>query len=106
MTDLNDELARYREAKEAAAGSLRAMSGLLQEGTPMDAVLGSLASCVADHLEAPAPFNHVLPPWVPLQKPIPTVWDGPHQAPQMPQVCYDASFGRVHVRSSCRCPKR
>lgn len=22
------------------------------------------------------------------------------------QVCYDASFGRVHVRSSCRCPQK
>lgn len=105
MTDLGDELTRYREAKQSAAGSLHTMSGLLCEGSPMEVVLGNLAGSVADHLDRPAPFNSVLPPWVPLQKPIPTVWDGPHWVVRMPEGCYEASWGWVHVRPSCRCPR-
>lgn len=103
MTDLGDELARYWEAKRAAARSLRTMSGLLQEGSPMDAVLGNLARCLAVQLETPLPFSSVLPPWSPLQKPIPTIREGAHLPAQVPAGCYDASFGRVHVRPGCRC---
>jgi hypothetical protein len=82
-----DELARYQEAKQSAAASLRTMNGLLQDGTPMDAVIGNLARCLADQLDTPLPFS----------------CDGPHQPVTLPAGCYDASFGRVHVRPGCRC---
>lgn len=29
----------------------------------------------------------------------------PKAAAAPPRLCYDASFGRVHVKSSCRCPR-
>jgi hypothetical protein len=63
------------------------MSGLLQDGTPMEATLGNLASALAEQLDAPSPFG----------------WDGPRQSSQLPAPCYEASFGRVHVRPGCRC---
>jgi hypothetical protein len=83
----DDELRAYAEAKRSAAGSLRTMSGLLQGGTPMEATLGNLASALAEQLDAPSPFD----------------WDEPHQSTRLPERCYDASFGRVHVRPGCRC---
>lgn len=98
-----DALRGYAEAKQSAAGSLRTMSGLLQEGSPMEAALGDLAGCLAERLDTPSPIDALWPQRLPLAKPIPTVWDGPHQPAVLPGACYDASFGRVHVRPGCRC---
>lgn len=42
------------------------------------------------------------PLWSPFRSPIPTTTPS---APVTPGACYDASFGRVHVKPDCRCPR-
>lgn len=44
----------------------------------------------------------VLPPWSPLNS-WPT--SPPTAPPAIPGGCYEASFGWVHVRPGCRCPR-
>lgn len=45
--------------------------------------------------------RYTLPPWEAFRHPISPLRS--HYAPTLPTGCYDASFGRVHVRPGCRC---
>lgn len=55
-----------------------------------------------DELDTPN-VRHTLPPWEALRVPVPIALDPQYQRPTLPAGCYDASFGRVHVRPGCRC---
>lgn len=77
----------YEQSRRSTAASLRRMIGSLDPASPMEAALGGVAGHFAQQLEAPSPFG-----------------DGPERA-VLPEGCYDANWGRVHVQPSCRCPK-
>ena len=47
--------------------------------------------------------DELWPEWTPFRRPIPGVTSSYRQRPVFPAGCYDASFGRVHVRPGCRC---
>ena len=42
------------------------------------------------------------PVWEPLRHPVPR---SSAAGPEIPAGCYEASFGMVHVRPGCRCPR-
>lgn len=56
-----------------------------------------VAAVLARYVSA---YATVLPPWSPFRSPIPTTTP---LAPAIPGACYNASFGRVHVKPGCRC---
>ncbi len=64
------------------------MIGSLDPASPVHAALGWVAGVMAQQLEAPSPFG-----------------DRRSQQVVLPEGCYDASWGRVHVQPSCRCPR-
>lgn len=92
----------YAEAKARLAGSLREMTSLLDESSPLEAALSHVASAAIEQLAAPTP-GHTLPPWESFRLRVPGVTSSYYQRPVIPDGCYDASFGRVHVRPGCRC---
>lgn len=47
--------------------------------------------------------DELWPAWTAFRRPIPGVTSSYRQRPVLPEGCYDASFGRVHVRPGCRC---
>lgn len=57
----------------------------------------------ADSKDNAMTLRHTLPPWEPFRMPVPIALDPAYQRPVFPDSCYDASFGRVHVRPGCRC---
>ncbi len=84
----NATWADYERSRRSTAASLRRMIGSLDPASPMEAALGGVAGCLAQQLEAPLPFG-----------------DRRSERVVLPQGCYDASWGRVHVQPSCRCPR-
>lgn len=91
------ELTRYADAKHKLATSLREMSNLVGPSP-----LGNIANVAAQTLDTPTP-GHTLPPWEAFRRPVPGVTSSYYQRPTLPEACYTASFGRVHVRPGCRC---
>jgi hypothetical protein len=88
-----DEELDYGQACLATAASLRQMVGSLDTASPVEAALGAVASHLAGQLETPSPLKGI---------PLPTIHG---RRPEHPGGCYEASFGRVHSRPSCRCPR-
>jgi hypothetical protein len=80
--------ADYEQSRRSTAASLRRMIGSLDPASRMEAALVGVAGCFAQQLEAPSPLGHRQAERAVLS---------PH--------CYDASWGRVHVRPGCRCPR-
>jgi hypothetical protein len=87
-----------------AAGYLAARAGLARslrevEAEAADLGLGPLAELAAEQavrFEGWTPFA-----WLPD-----SAFRRPYMPPEIPAGCYEASFGRVHVRPGCRCPRR
>lgn len=99
-----DVPAAYAAARTGAARSLRAVEASLVEaagGAPLrgpDALPGVLARM----LERPSPFASVpIRAFDLVVPPGPPPWDGPRSSAR----CHVASFGWVHVRPGCRCPR-
>lgn len=80
--------ADYEQARRSTAASLRRIIGSLDPASPLEAALGGVAGVVALQLEAPSPFGDRR-----VERMVP------------PEDCYEASWGRVHVQPSCRCPR-
>lgn len=84
----NATFADYEQSRRSTAASLRTMIGSLDPDSPLETALGGVVGCLAQQLEAPTPFGDRRP-----------------ERPVLSEGCYDASFGRVHVLPSCRCPR-
>jgi hypothetical protein len=84
----NATWADYEQTRRTTAASLRRMIGSLDPASPMEAALGGVAGSLAGQLESPSPFG-----------------DRRAERPVQSEGCYDAAFGRVHVRSTCRCSR-
>ncbi|MBM9509970.1 hypothetical protein [Actinacidiphila acididurans] len=67
------------------------------------AVPEDLADVIAMTLTRRAAAYAMLPPWSPFRSPI---WAPTPTAAVTPGACYEASFGRVHVKPGCRCERR
>jgi hypothetical protein len=76
----------YEQAKLSTAASLRRMIGSLDAASPMEAALAGIAGHLAGQMEQPSPFRQL------------------SRAVESPG-CYEASWGWVHSRPSCRCSR-
>jgi hypothetical protein len=104
-----DEARDYGQACASTAASLRRMIGSLDAASPVEAALAGVAGHLAEQLETPSPFKDrpqpEWPQWIPLQRPIPTLRGRRHERAVLPDGCYEARWGWVHVQPSCRCSR-
>lgn len=97
------EPARYAQARAGAARSLREMEEEAAEAG--FGVVAGLARLQAELLERPSPFASVgIKPYDLVLPPPPPPWGGPWRRVAS-SGCYEASWGWVHVRPGCRCPR-
>jgi hypothetical protein len=92
-TDREDEPGRYRAARAGAARSLREV-----EAEAVEPGLGSLAGVAGWQA---AQFES----WSPFAAMPNSAFRPSCVAPEIRGGCYEASFGWVHVRPGCRCPR-
>jgi len=88
-----DESARYAAARTAAARSLREVEAEAVE-LGID-LLAELTRCEAERFES----------WSPFAAMADSAFRRPWTPPAIPSGCYAASWGWVHVRPGCRCPR-
>lgn len=96
--------AAYAVARAGAAVSLREVEACLLESAGGGPLRGpdALPGVLAQMLERPSPFASVPIRAYDLVDPSPPEpWDGPRTV----SGCYEASFGWVHFRPGCRCPR-
>lgn len=94
-----DELEEQQQREAVLDAELRSMGidpAALDDEDPDDELTGPVIYTYDMVLP-----RYTLPPWEALRRPISPLRS--HYTPTLPAGCYDASFGRVHVRPGCRC---
>ena len=101
---MSEETRAYGKSRQRLAEALRELQdGAAPAASPVDAALHDLAGVAATQFEQPSVFGIQT-----FDRVLPEPYDGPWLTPfrrELSPGCYEASWGWVHVRPGCRCPR-